>query len=61
MEPENCLVVPPLPLVARAVHYLSLHKARATIVVRYGLRPVSGLFLQVNIGRVRKDACYECD
>ena len=23
LEPENCLVVPPLSLVARAVHYLS--------------------------------------
>ena len=33
LEPENCLVVPPVSLVARAVHYLSLHKARATIVV----------------------------
>ena len=33
LEPENCLVDPPVSLVARAVHYLSLHKARATIVV----------------------------
>jgi len=35
LESENCLVVPPVPLVARAVHYLSLQKARATIVVPF--------------------------
>ena len=35
LESENCLVVLPVPLVARAVHYLSLQKARATIVVPF--------------------------
>ena len=33
LESENCLVVPPVPLVARALLYLSLQKARATIVI----------------------------
>ena len=33
LETENCLVVPPVPLVARAFHYLSLQNARATIVI----------------------------
>ena len=33
LEPESCLVFPPVSLVARAVQYLSLQKARATIVV----------------------------
>ena len=30
---ENCLVVPPVSLIARGLHYLSLQKARATIVI----------------------------
>ena len=33
LESENCLVVPPVSLIARALHYLSLKKARATIVI----------------------------
>ena len=33
LESENCLVVPPVSLIARALHYLSLQKARATIVI----------------------------
>ena len=33
LESENCLVVPPFHLVARAVHYLHLRVARTTIVV----------------------------
>ena len=33
LESENCLVVPPVHLVACAVHYLHLRMARATIVV----------------------------
>ena len=33
LESENCLVVPSVHLVARAVHYLHLHMVRATIVV----------------------------
>jgi len=33
LESESCLVVPPVPLVARALHYLSLQNARATIVI----------------------------
>ena len=33
LESENCLVVPPVPLVARALLYLSLQRARATIVI----------------------------
>ena len=33
LESENFLVVPPVHLVARAVHYLHLQMARATIVV----------------------------
>ena len=33
LEPENCLVVPPVSLIARVLHYLSLQKARATIVI----------------------------
>ena len=30
---ENCLVVPPVALMARVIHYLSLQKAMATLVV----------------------------
>ena len=33
LESENCLVVPPVSLIASAPHYLSLQKARATIVI----------------------------
>ena len=33
LESENCLVVPPVSLIARALLYLSLQKARATIVI----------------------------
>ena len=33
LESENCLVVLPVSLIARALHYLSLQKARATIVI----------------------------
>ena len=33
LESENCSVVPPVSLLARALHYLSLQKARATIVI----------------------------
>jgi len=33
LESENCLVVPPVPLVARTLHYLSPQRATATIVI----------------------------
>ena len=33
LESENCLVVPSVSLIPRALHYLSLPKARATIVL----------------------------
>ena len=33
LESENCLVVTPVSLIARGVHYLSLQKVRATIVL----------------------------
>ena len=33
LSSENCLVVPPVSLVARVIHYLSLQKAMATLVV----------------------------
>ena len=33
LESENCLVVPPVSLIARTLHYLSLQKARANIVI----------------------------
>ena len=33
LRTENCLVVPPVSLVARVIHYLSLLKAMATHVV----------------------------
>ena len=33
LESKNCLLVPPVSLIARALHYLSLQKARATIVI----------------------------
>ena len=33
LSSENCLVVPPVALVARVIHYLSLQKEMATVVV----------------------------
>ena len=33
LSSDNCLVVPPVSLVARVIHYLSLQKAMATLVV----------------------------
>ena len=33
LSSENCLVVPPVSLVARVIHYLSLQRAMATLVV----------------------------
>ena len=33
LSSENCLGVPPIALVARVIHYLSLQKATATLVV----------------------------
>ena len=33
LSSENCLVVPPVALVARVIHYLSLQKTMATLVV----------------------------
>ena len=33
LESENCLVVPLVCIVARTLHYLSLQKARATIMI----------------------------
>ena len=33
LSSENCLVVPPVALVARVIHYLCLQKAMATLVV----------------------------
>ena len=35
LEDENCLVVPPVSLIARAIHYLHVSKAVATIVVPF--------------------------
>ena len=35
LEGENCLVVPPVSLIARAIHYLHVSKAIATIVVHF--------------------------
>ena len=35
LESENCLVVPPVILVARAVHFLSIQNAKATVVVPF--------------------------
>ena len=35
LEGENCLVVPPVSLIARAIHYLHVSKAIATIVVPF--------------------------
>jgi hypothetical protein len=32
---ENCLVVPPICLIARALHYLQKHKAKATVIVPF--------------------------
>ena len=42
LSPENCLLVCPLSLVSRVIHYLKLQKAMATLAVHYGLRPVFG-------------------
>ena len=33
LSSENCLVVPPVAIVARVIHYLSLQKATVTLVV----------------------------
>ena len=33
LESENCLVVPPVSRIARSLHYPSLQKRRATIVI----------------------------
>ena len=33
LRSKNCLVVPPVSAVARVIHYLSLQKAMATLVV----------------------------
>ena len=49
LECKNCLVVPPVSLIARALHYLSLQKARATIVIPVWPSSSSGLYLQVDI------------
>ena len=35
LEGENCLVVPPVSLIARAIHYLHVSRATATIVVPF--------------------------
>lgn len=35
LEGENCLVVPPVSLIAKAIHYLHVSKAIATIVVPF--------------------------
>ena len=35
LEGENCLVVPPVNLIARAIHYLHVSKTIATIVVPF--------------------------
>lgn len=35
LEGENCLVVPPVCLIARAIHYLFHHKAVATLIVSF--------------------------
>ncbi|CAB4013206.1 Hypothetical predicted protein, partial [Paramuricea clavata] len=32
---ENCLVVPPICLIARALHYLQKHKAEAAVIVPF--------------------------
>ena len=37
LEGENCLVVPPVSLIAiRAIHYLHISRATATLVVPFG-------------------------
>ena len=35
LEGENCLVVPPVSLTARAIHYLHISRALATIVLPF--------------------------
>ena len=35
MKGENCLVVPPVSLIARAIHYLHVSRATATLVVPF--------------------------
>ena len=35
LEGENCLVVPPVSFIARAIHYLFVSRAIATIVVPF--------------------------
>ena len=35
LEGENCLVVPPVSLIARAIHYLHVSRAVATLVVPF--------------------------
>ena len=35
LKGENCLVVPPVSLIARAIHYLHVSRATATLVVPF--------------------------
>ena len=39
LEGENCLVVPPVSIFARATHYLHVSRATATIVVPFWPSP----------------------
>ena len=35
LEGENCLIVPPVNLIARAIHYLHVSRATATLVLPF--------------------------
>ena len=47
-EGENCLVVPPVSLIARAIYYLHVSRAVATLVVPFGRLHISGLLFLEN-------------
>ena len=48
LEGENCLVVPPVSLIARAIHYLHVSKAIATIVLAPVVRKVDNAIHRIN-------------
>ena len=57
LSSENCLVVPPVSLVVRVIHYLSLQKAMATLVVP--LWPSSSFWpLLTSKYRLFKKGCF---
>ena len=39
LEGQNWLVVPPVSIISRAIHYLHVSRATATIVVPFWLSP----------------------